>query len=184
MLLDREINILSYLPDFIKEFREFEKLAEAENPELLAIWGTLKNVKDDQFVKDSTENGVKSWEKILRITPKGSDTLEDRKFRILTRVNEKLPYTYKKLEQQLATLCGEEGYSLKLLNSVYTLIVRVALEAKSNFEEVKKLLQRTVPANMIIDLSLLYNQHLLLKDYTNVILSNYTHEQLRSEVLK
>lgn len=183
-MLDREINILNYLPDFIKEFREFKMLAEAENPELLTIWETFDNVLHDQFVKDSTENGVKSWEKILKISPKGADTLEDRKFSILTRLNEKLPYTYTRLEQQLASLCGETGYSLKLLNNEYTLFVRVALVAKSNFEEIRKLLQRTVPANMIIDLSLLYNQHLLLKDYTNVSLSNYTHEQLRSEVFK
>jgi len=184
VLLDREINILNYLPDFIKEFREFKMLAEAENPELLTIRETFDNVMHDQFVKDSTENGVKSWEKILKISPKGSDMLEDRKFRILASLNEKLPYTYIKLEQLLASLCGDMGYSLKLLNNAYTLVVRVALTAKSNFEEVKKLLQRTIPANMIIDLSLLYNQHLLLKDYTNVSLSNYTYEQLRSEVLK
>ncbi|MHB8064474.1 MAG: putative phage tail protein [Ruminiclostridium sp.] len=184
MLLDREINILNYLSDFLKEFREFERLAEAENPELLLVWKTFENARDDQFVKDSTENGVKSWERILKINPKGSDTLEDRKFRILTRLNEKLPYTYTKLEQLLASLCGETGYSLKLLNKEYTLLVRVALAAKSNFEEVKKLLQKMVPANLIIDLSLLYNTHLILKGYTNAILANYTHNYLRNEVLK
>lgn len=183
-MLDREINILNYLPDFIKEFREFKKLAEAENPELLILWETYENVRDDQFIKDSTENGVKSWERILKIIPKGSDTLEARKFRILTRLNEKLPYTYTKLEQQLASLCGETGYSLKLLNNEYTLFVRVALAVKSNFEEVKKLLQKMVPANLIIDLSLLYNTHLILEGYTNATLANYTHNYLRNEVFK
>lgn len=182
--LDREINILNYLPCFLKEFREIRQLADAENPELLLLWETLRDVLNDQFVKDSTENGIKSWEKILKITPKGSESLDDRKFRVLTRLNEKLPFTYTGLERQLLSLCGEEGYLLRLMNNEYTLIVKVALKAKSNFEDIKKLLQRIVPANMLIDLSLLYNTHWFLEGYTYVSLSEYTHEQLKSEVLK
>lgn len=158
-------------------------LAEAENPELLLTWEAFKNIMNDQFIKDATENGVKSWEKILKATPKGSDKLDDRKFRILTRLNEKLPYTYMKLKEQLTVLCGEEGYSIRLLNDEYILVVRVALKAKSNFEDVKGLLQRTVPANMIVDLSLLFNQHSELGKYANTRLSSFTHEQLRNEAI-
>lgn len=178
----REINTLNYLPEFLKEFREFREIAAAENPELLSIWGILEDLLNDQFVAISTENGVKRWETILKISPKGSDSLEVRKFRILARLNEKLPYTQKILEQQLATLCGESGYSVELKNNEYTLVVRVALTAKSKFEEVDNLLRRIVPANMIIDLSLLYNQYSKLAGYTHAELAQYAHEQLRSEV--
>lgn len=182
--MDREINILNYLPEFLKEFREIKQLADAENPELLFVWEALRDVMNDQFVKDATENGIKNWEKILKITPKASESLDDRKFRVLTRLNEKLPFTYIGLERQLASLCGEEGYLLKLLNNEYTLVVKVALKAKSNFEDIRKLLQRVVPANMLVDLSLLYNTYGLLEGYTYGSLSGYTHEQLKSEVLK
>ncbi len=182
--LDREINILSYLPDFIKDFREFQRLAEAENPELLIIWENLERVMKDQFVTTSTENGVKRWEKILKIIPKGSETLDERKFRILTRLNEKLPFTYRRLDRQLASLCGEEGYFLEVSNKDYTVIVKVELIAKSNIEDIRRLLERILPANMLFELSLLYNTHLLLNRFTNAGLSEYTYEQLRSEVLK
>ncbi|MDF2989444.1 MAG: hypothetical protein K0R50_4954, partial [Eubacterium sp.] len=114
--MDREINILNYLPEFLTEFREFRELAAAENPELLSIWGILEDVLKDQFVADSTENGIKRWETILKIFPKGSDTLDIRKFRILARLNEKLPYTKRTLERQLTVLCGEDGYSVNLKN--------------------------------------------------------------------
>ncbi len=180
--MDREIDILNYLPEFLQDFREFQELAAAENPEIRALWGSLENVMKEQFISDSTENGVKRWEAILKINPKGSDSLEVRKFRILTRLNEKLPYTYKKLAQQLETLCGESGYSLELRNNEYKLIVRVALTAKSMLAEVEKLLTRIVPVNMYVDLSLLYKQNLTLGSYTHVQLREYTHEQLRSEV--
>ncbi len=182
MLLDREINMLNYLPEFLQDFREFQELAAAENPEILALWGRLDNVMKEQFIEDATEDGVKRWEAILNINPKGSDSLELRKFRILTRLNEKLPYTYKKLAQQLETLCGESGYSLELMNNEYKLIVRVALVAKSMLAEVDKLLKRIVPANMYIDLSLLYKKNSALGSYKHAHLRKYTHEQLRSEV--
>lgn len=181
--MDREINILNYLPDFLKEFREFRELAAAENPELILIWRLLEDVLNDQFVADATENGIKRWETILKIFPKGSDSLEVRKFRILARLNEKLPYTRRTLESQLDALCGELGYSVELRNDEYTLVVRVALAEKGKFDEVSSLLKRTVPANIIIDLSLLYNTHAVLSRYTNEQLAAYTHEQLRSEVL-
>ncbi len=181
--MDREINILNYLPEFLWEFREFKELAAAENPELLSLWGILEDVLKDQFVGDSTENGIKRWETILKVFPKGSDTLDVRKFRILARLNEKLPYTKRTLERQLAVLCGEEGYSVNLKNDKYTLVVRVELTAKEKFNEVNSLLRRIVPANLLIDLSLLYNTHAILSRFTNGQLAAYTHEQLRSEVL-
>jgi hypothetical protein len=93
-----------YLPDFLKEFKEFRKLrklSEDENVELLKLWNSLKNMMDSNFINDCTENGVESWERILNITPKAYDTLNDRKFRILTRLNERLPYTYRE-EKRLA----------------------------------------------------------------------------------
>ncbi|HEX2927702.1 MAG TPA: putative phage tail protein [Ruminiclostridium sp.] len=180
--MDREIDVLSYIPDFLQDFREFRELADSENPEILALWGAMEDVLKDQFVNDATENGVKRWESILKITPKGTDSLEVRKFRILTRLNEKLPYTYRLLELQLSTLCGKSGYFLELRNNEYKLKVRVALTAKGMLAEVENLLKRIVPANMEIDLSLLYNQNLALNGLTHAKLSKFTHEQLRSEV--
>ncbi len=182
--MDREINILNYLPEFLTEFREFRELAATENPELLSIWGILEDLLRDQFVVDSTENGIKRWEKILGIFPKGTDNLDIRKFRVMARLNDKLPYTKWTLEQKLAVLCGEEGYSVELRNNEYTLVVKVALIAKEKFYEVKKLLRRIVPANIQIDLSLIYNTHEILSRYTYVQLAAYMHEHLRSEVLK
>ncbi len=180
--MDREINVINYLPDFLKEFREFKALAEAENPELLCAWEAYEELLKNQFVNDAEEPGVKRWETILGLLPKGSDTLDTRRFRILTRLNEKLPYTRRILEQQLAALCGEGGYLVDIKNGEYTLAVRVAMAARAKFEEVGSLLGRIVPANMVIDLSLLYNRHSKLAGFTHAELSARTHEQLRNEV--
>lgn len=181
--MDREINLLEYLPGVLREIKEFRALTEAENPEILKLWDGLESVLNDQFVNESTLNGVKRWESILGIKPMDTDSLDDRKFIILSRLNEQLPYTYKGLEDQLQLLCGNDGYKLIADSNVYTLTVKVALTAKKKFSEVGNLLDRVVPCNILVTLLIIYNQYMTLGEYTYEDLEQRTYEQLREEVL-
>lgn len=182
-MLDREISLLDYLPGVLGEVKEFKAMAAAENPEILTLWEELENVLDDQFVNESTLNGVKRWEKILNIDAFDTDTLSDRKFRILSRLNEKLPYTYKSLNSQLALLCGENDYKVILEDNAYNLTVKVALTAKKKFSEIENLLNRVVPCNILISLLIIYNQYSTLRQITHFQLSKYTYLGLREEVV-
>lgn len=181
-MLDR--NLIEYIPPFLREIREYKAIFNnAEQPEITSIWKAINDVSNDQFILDATENGVSRWEKILGIIPKATLTLDERKFTILTKINEQLPFTITTLKEQLKTLCGEDGYSLNLDNNNYNLNVKIALTAKNNFEDVKALLKRIVPANLLISVSLKYNQQELLNRYTHEHLQIYTHYQLRNEVV-
>lgn len=181
--MDREINLLEYLPGVLREVKELKALTAAENTETVKLWEELENVLDDQFVNEFTLNGVKRWERILGIKALDTDTLSDRKFRILSRLNEQLPYTYKNLDAQLALLCGANGYKLILDNSAYALTVKVALTAKKKFTEVGNLLDRVVPCNIVISLLLMYNQHKTIQQFTHRQLKEFTHKQLREDVI-
>lgn len=64
-----------------------------------------------------------------------------------------------------------------------TIMERVNLINKKKFSMVKEMLEEVIPANMEIDLSLLYNQHTTLAKFTHRELSKYTHKQIREEVL-
>lgn len=175
--------IIDYLPSVLKDVREIQAITDTEQLEINSLWDAVSNTMDDQFISTATENGVSRWEKILNIVPKGTDNLQDRKFRILTRLNARLPYTFERLNELLTTLCGVGEYTMTLQNTTYTLIVRVALTSKNNFDDVEKLLKSVCPANLVINLSLLYNQHQTLAAYTHGQLAAYTHDQLRNEVL-
>ena len=176
-------NMIEYLPPMLQTIREFKALIDAEQPEASDLWDALDDVLDDQFINDATANGVSRWEKILTIAPKGGSTLPERKLQILARLNEELPYTFAKLKNQLEALCGVDGYSVVLSNSTYTLTVRVGLTAKDSFDAVDNLLDRVIPANILIDVSLEYNTHQTLSALTHAQLAAYTHDELRSEVL-
>lgn len=179
-----ERQLIHYLPYVIRDYFEFQGIMCGEQPEFERAWSSADDLLNNQFILTAGNMGLSRWEKILEITPKGTDTLEDRRFRILTRINEELPYTLPQLRNILKTLCGEGNYSAEVEGGTYQLVVKVGLAAKNNFNDVESLLDRVVPQNMVVNLLQLYNTHAELGRFTHEQLAAYTHDSLRNEVLK
>lgn len=173
----------NYWPEFMTELKEFKALALAEQPEITAAQLVVRQIPDDFFVETLTEAGAERWEKMLGLTMAGDWAIEDRRFRIMTWFTEQAPFTFRRLKELLGTLCGEDGFTMSRDANMRSLIVRLAMTAKQNYRDVEALLERIVPANMTIDLSLLYNQYGLLAGLTHAQLAAYTHEQLRNEAI-
>lgn len=176
--------LIDYLPHYVQEYLEMQKIMEAEQPEFDLAWDAVEGVFNDQFIMDATERGVSRWESMLGISPKGTDTLDERKFRILTQLNQELPYTMRKLEQALSNLCGEDGYSILMNAAEYYIEVRLAVSNRNNFGEVEKILAKMLPANLTSSIQIMRNSHEVLARFTHGYLSGYTHETLRNEVFE
>lgn len=177
-----ERQLIKYLPYVVRDYPEFQGIAGSEQPEFELAWDSADDLLNNQFISTSGSVGLSRWEKILKIAPKGTDSIEDRRFRIMTRINEELPYTIPQLRSTLETLCGAGNYSAEVEEGTYQLVVKIGLEAKNNFSDVEALLDRVVPQNMIVNLLLLYTTHAELGDRTHEQLSASTHNQLRNEV--
>lgn len=145
--MDRKL--IEYLPIFIQEYAEVKAIMDAEQVSVVTVWTDSEDVLKDQFILDATENGVKRWEAILNLVPKATYTLDERKFNILARLNEQLPYTLETLKNMLATMCGKNGYTLTMDYNNYMLLVKLSLSNENNIEAVKELLYRVVPANIL-----------------------------------
>ena len=180
MATDRKL--IDYLPPFMQKYREIAVLMDAEQPEVDRLWTAVENALADQFVMDATENGIARWEKVLDIFPKGTDTLDERKFRVIAMLNKDLPYTLKSLTQTLNNLCGADGYSIDV--GEYKIEVKLAVANRSNYDEVEKILNIMIPANMVKLISIMYTRNDVLSQYTHEYLSAFTHEHIRSEVLQ
>ena len=181
--MDRTINLIQYMPPILAETTELKAICAAENVEIERLRTAYLNLFADQFILDATESGIARLEKIMGIAPKGTDTLEIRRFRLLARKQEKLPYTKWTLPEQLAALCGSGGYSLNIDYSTRKISVRVALGVKGMYDAVELLLLKQRPANMVVDLSLLYNQWITLSSKRWSELSTKTWYQARNEVV-
>ena len=172
-----------YLPPILLKTYEFPLLCDTEQPEIDRLRDAADAVLDAQFISTAGETAIARYEKIFGITPMDTDTLDERRFRVLAKINAQLPFSVRRLRQQLETLCGADGYKLEIDGGRYTLTVKVALTAKRNRAAVEELLGVIVPANMVCTATLLYNQHITLARLTHAQLAALTHRDIREEVL-
>ncbi|XOQ44308.1 MAG: DUF2313 domain-containing protein [Clostridium sp.] len=175
--------IMDLWPPIMQELKEFQKIAEIEEAFFERLKQEIENIVDDQFIQTATEKGIARREKMLKVVPFADDTLETRRFRVQGVWNDKLPYTYRVLLERLDSLCGPDGYEIALNTGEYSLNIKIELTKKRMFDEVVKISRQMVPANIAITVELRYNQHLTLANFTHEQLSQYTHYQLRNEVI-
>lgn len=175
--------LINYLPPYMQEYTEVQEVLNAEQPEFNFLWIACENALADQFILDATEYGVKRWESMLSITPKDTDTLDERKFRILVRLNQEMPYTLTKLKEALTTLCGADGFTIDLQAAEYHIEIKLAVGNHSNYQEVVDLLNKMIPANLTQYIRLMYNTNTTVGLYRHMDLAAYTHQFIRSEVL-
>ncbi|WP_343208231.1 putative phage tail protein [Anaerolentibacter hominis] len=180
--MDRK-RIIDYLPDYLKDYRELKCIMEIEQEDAERLDAEMQNRYKDQFVTDLTESGAVKWENMLGITAKGTETIEDRRFRILSRLMEQPPFTITALRTMLELLCGENGFVLSVDKTTLTLTVLVRLYAANTFTSVTEMLNRVVPVNIVKNISLLYNNHGMLVAMTHRQLAAMTHDMIRKKVL-
>lgn len=155
---NRCVDVKSYLPDMLCEIEEFRAISDTENAELKAVWDELDNVFDDQFITEATEKGIARREVMLGIIPQTTDTLESRRFRLLSLYGDGVPYTRRSLDAQLRSLCGSDNYTLSFSNADFAVTVKIALSASAQIGAVSDMLERVLPYNMQVNVELMYNQ--------------------------
>lgn len=176
-------SIRDYWPEFLARVREFSVLADAEDAELEALRQAIDDVLNDQFIETATERGIARREAILGIVPYGDDTLETRRFRVAGKWLNRLPYTYRMLQERLNALLGEGHYVIELHKEPYTLRVQIELTVKRQFDAVQQILREVVPANLRLIVELRYNQHMTIGQLTHGALAVYRHIDIREEAL-
>lgn len=164
-------DMIEYLPPYMAEYVEMQRICDAEHPEFDVLWDESNRTFLESFVDSLDDYGCMRWEKILKITPFASDTLNDRRFRIKTLINSQLPYTYTHVYDVLVNLCGEGKFTMNLDHNEYILSVLVELTAKRQLDVVVEKLKVILPANLLLVIDLRYNQH-------SLFIGNYTHDEL------
>lgn len=91
-------------------------------------------------------------------------------------------YTLPQLRVILESLCGAGNYSADVAD--YTLLVKVGVAAKKNFQDVQTLLKRVAPVNLVLVVQQLFNIHQVLGGFTHAQLAWYTHSEVRTEELQ
>ena len=170
---------LEYVPEYLREFREYQGLALAIDSELQKLNDDIMRNYQNQFVDTMDLATIIRWERILSLPARGD--IEERRFAIAARRIRFTLFTESALRGILTELCGEDGFSLEVIRKQHLLRVRIALESQNNYDVVHDLLLELKPATMLLDLALMYNQHRTLAIFTHKQLSRYTHKELREK---
>lgn len=146
----KTVDLVSYLPPFMAEFKEISVTLEAENPEFVLVWNAAEQVLRNEFIETADEYGISRFEKILNILPSKEDTLESRRSRIQARWFNTVPYTMKALISKLIALCGDSDFEIIKEYDVYKITILTNLELFGQVEELEHIIDNMIPCNMLV----------------------------------
>ena len=143
------VDIKAYAPKYFREYREADFVYEKENAELKRIWDILEQTLDNFYIETMGIDGIKRMESIARIQPLDTDTLEERRFRILSKLNKQLPYTFESLNQWLITNLGKDNFELNLYNEKYQLDLIIKEYSNKIMRYILNEIREMIPANIL-----------------------------------
>lgn len=145
---ERATDISRYLPDFLREVQELKQVTETENGEFDRLYEKADDLWENGFIQTSDLQGIKRWENLLSIKAYAGDSLQERRARVLTKWNQQLPYTLKRLQERLDASVGTETYELYLRPDIYELELLVIEQTYRVMNEVREMTRGMIPSNL------------------------------------
>lgn len=161
--LSNEIDISTLQPPTVKNLKEFEEIANVENKNLNKIRLEIIDIFNNRFVHLANEQGIARWEKMLKIQRRRTDTLEERRQRVLLKINQRLPYTIRTLKQLLDLTVGHGLYEILLDLDNFEMFFEFYTNLKKR-DELVGILEEMLPLNIIFHLIRTLSVELYLKD--------------------
>lgn len=160
------MNLVDYWISQIQETKEFQQIANTEQPEIDILHQEINTFPDEIVVETATDAGLGKWEKVLDI-PTTRD-LDIRRFNVLLKLNNKVNLTYRWLENKLQLAIGKNCYQIDLNHDDYTLRVSVTADKENVLINLRRELRKLIPANLGLETSTLEHEECGI--YTGVII--------------
>jgi hypothetical protein len=147
----REVDLVSYLPPFMQQYKEPVAALKAEDPEFLIVWKAVDKILYNHFISTCDEYGIGRYEKMLGIYPTSEDTLESRRSRVQSKWFNTIPYTMRVFIQKLTVLCNDTDFTLSHnFTEGYTLNIDTDLELFGQVEELEYIITTMIPENIVV----------------------------------
>lgn len=146
-----EVELLQKLPRYHRNIYEFQQISKADTPELKLLLKHIDTILSNWFIDTADDYGISRLEKIAGIIPDSSVDLDIRKFNLLLKMSEKLPYTDETLEERLTSLCGAGNYSVFRDYDNYFLSILTTLEDGNTFDSIIEALDKMIPCNLVLE---------------------------------
>lgn len=162
----RDIDIRSYVPPFLLKYSELKQLYESENPEFKKLNIEADKLLDNQFIGSTNEKGIARYEALLGISGMQEYSLEERQIKVYTAWIDDIPYTFNTLKERIERLCGKGNFTLLVNNVEHKVIITTHLEYQLQSEELERMLDIILPANMVL---------LITNSFDNVLQTDFMY---------
>lgn len=145
--LEEETNYLGYLPEVLHDIREFQEIAKAVNPEIVALKKAINKVLNEQFIQGAVDT-LKWREDEFNITASSDETVEFRRERLIERKSRKPPITLRTLRDRLNAYIGTTQAEIELVPGEYAFTISIPAVDGYKFRDIQSLIEELKPANM------------------------------------
>lgn len=139
-----------YFPRYYEGILETDELIKVENDIWNNLYLLLNKAKNNQFIAYADKDGIYAYEQLFQIVADPeTETLEERRFRLLNRIQTLSYYTMIYLRQKLNSLFGENNYEVEMDYLNYTLYVKSNASNSFIYKESIATINKIKPANIV-----------------------------------
>lgn len=146
------MKLIEYLPNFMQDIKEFKELFSAEDIEIEQLKIAIKKIFSEIIVKTAESYGLDRYEKIYNIQNNTTD-IPVRRYMILSKINNKLPYTENWLKNKLNNTIGEDNYTINIDYNNYS----VKIEIMALYKDIALLLNMDLKEQLSANMQLTVN---------------------------
>ncbi len=173
--------LIEYMPPFLKDIREFNKIFDAEDIELEELDYNVKKMLTEVIVKTADSYGLDRYEKIYKIN-NISNNIEIRRINILNKLNDILPFTLKWLYNKLEEALGKGNFNIDIDYDNYSIKITILGLSMEIADIYRENLRQQLPANMVITFELQINNDIVIG--ATIAQKEYETLKINQDILK
>ena len=173
--------LIEYMPPFLKNIREFNKIFDAEDIELEDLNYNVKKMLTEVIVKMADSYGLDRYEKIYNIN-NTSNNVEVRRINILNKINDILPFTLKWLYNKLEEALGKGNFHIDIDYNNYSIKITILGLSMEIADIYRENLRQQLPANMVIVFDLQINNNIVIG--STIVQKEYNTMKVNQDILK
>lgn len=172
----RVVKMKRYFPRFYDGYVEIDAIIDTEDKAFEEIGVNFRRAINNQFIKLADETGISAYEVLfVVIADPSTETLEERRDRLLNRVSVIPYYTTIFLRNRLDSLIGAGLYNLIIDYDNYTLYLESAAKNQLYYNEIAVLMSNIKPCNIVFINRPLVSQQILVSEQVNVSKLTYNY---------
>ena len=147
------MKLIEYIPLFLQSIREYQLIFNVEDVEIEKLKEQVEKILKEVVVETAQGYGLDRYEKIYNIQNNTTD-IATRRYTILSKINNRLPYSLNWLKNKLNNTIGKDNYKIEVDYDNYSIKIEIMALYKDIALLLNMDLKEQLPANLQITVNL------------------------------